>query len=135
MRSDTVGGAGIGEAGETGALSRLESPADESQTPEDWAEIVTEALRSAEDPVSAAAASRESHSVFMVTAHLSATASRFNRAGTMDGAARIAERMLALGKRAVERYSAEATAHLALCQAYVQIYKTPIKPTTWLASK
>ena len=133
LRSDTVAGAGMDLVGHTGLLSRLRSPADESQAPEDWAKVAAELLRSAEvqDSRARQVGNRRTSSWWRRTS--SATASRFNRAGRMDEAARIAERMLALGEFSVERHSFESTAHLALHFAYVQLYKNAYQTDDWAA--
>ncbi len=82
-----------------------------------------EMLRSTEKSDSATTARRESEFALEVTAHLTARASHLNRAGKMEGARRIAERMLALATYFVENYRSEPNSHLAMSQAYIQLYK------------
>ncbi len=120
--SEPVAAVDAHEAGK-GPLSALASPADASQSPENWATLAALVLRSTKHSDPATAARCESECTLNVMEYLRTVASRFNRAGKLEGARRIAEKMLALAKYFVESYPGEPNAHLALSLAYIQVYK------------
>ena len=111
------------EVSVNGPLSSLASPTDASQKPAEWAKIAAEFLRVAKHSGSAATARLDSDDESRVVGHLRALAAMLNRVGKLDGARRIAERMLALGEFSVANHPVEPAAHLSLYLAYVQLYK------------
>jgi eukaryotic-like serine/threonine-protein kinase len=104
------------------ALSRLASPTDASQSPGDWAALAAEVLRS-DDPDPHAAARMEAMDALEVGGDLSYRAARLRKSGNVEEARLVAERMLALGNYFVESHPDQPASHLALSDAYAQMYK------------
>jgi eukaryotic-like serine/threonine-protein kinase len=104
-------------------LSGLRSPTDASQSPGDWAKVAALALRSTRNCDPATQARSESENALNVMRYLAKIASRLNRAGDLQSARLIGERMNALANALVESYPNEPAAHLAESLAFVQLYK------------
>jgi len=115
------------ESGDKARLSSLRSPTDASQPPQEWARLAAQAIRSSNRPDPASAASRDSEDALNVTRYLTEIASTFRRVHDIDGARRIAERILALGDHFVATYPGQPAAHLVLNQAYIQLYKNALQ--------
>jgi hypothetical protein len=109
-------------SGSLAPLSRLMAPTDAKQSAGDWARLAAEALGCG-DPDPHAAARREAEDTHLIMGLLAARASRLRRSRDVQGAGRVAERMLALADRVVANHPDEPAAYLALSSAYAQIYK------------
>jgi tRNA A-37 threonylcarbamoyl transferase component Bud32 len=103
-------------------LSRLASPRDGSQSPEDWARLVTLALH-CDDRDRLVAARREAENVLHVADRLTAMASLFRQLKDAEGPRRIAERILVLANHLVEAHPEQPASYLTLSRAYAQMYK------------
>jgi len=104
-------------------LSRLRSPTDDTQSPQEWARIAAQAIRSDDRADPATAARRESEDALNVTQYLTEIASTLRRVRDIIGAMRIGERITALGHYLVATYPDQRAAHLVLSEAYLQYYR------------
>jgi eukaryotic-like serine/threonine-protein kinase len=104
------------------ALSRPASPMDASQSSRDWAAVAAQAVRSG-DPDPHAAARDEAAGGRAVVDGLSAHVFRLRRLRHLDGARLVTDRMLALARHLVVSHPDQPNSHLALSQAYRQMYK------------
>jgi tetratricopeptide (TPR) repeat protein len=108
-------------SGHTHPLPRLAGPDADRLPPQDWAELAAKSLRSAAHPSIGPA--QESEDGYRLAVLLGILATGQRHGDRLDDARRTADRMLALGRLLVARHPQQSAAHLALSQAYMQLYK------------
>jgi hypothetical protein len=108
-------------SGPADTLTGLAGPDTDRSPPGDWAERATRALRSAAHP--GLGTGQESEAGYILVDHMTTMAGERRNCGRLDEARRTADRMLAFARLLVERHPDRSSAHLALCDAYTQLYK------------
>ena len=104
-------------------LSKSLSSTDARRTPQEWVQFSARALSAGHQPDAANAARLEAESALNLQVHLAKIGSTFRLVNDMDGARRIAERMLALADHYRSTCADLPAAHLALTKAYEQMWK------------
>jgi serine/threonine protein kinase len=108
-------------SGHRDPLPRLASPDADRLPAQDWAKLALQALCSAAHPGIGSA--QEPAAGYCLVVPLGLMASNQRHCGKLDEARRTADRMLALGRLLVARHPDQPAAHLALSEAYTQVYK------------
>jgi hypothetical protein len=130
LTSAPDGEAGANLPGDSFPLARLASPADDSQSPQEWATIVAQAI-DLTNPDAGGAAGRRAEDGFRVIERLTLLASHLRRRQEPTKARRIAERMLVLAEHLVATCPNQPESHLGLARAYLQLSKDGWPTNDW----